>query len=712
MKPSSGSKRQSAALMPEGSLPRLFGQIFATAADAMLVVDAAGRIVLANPQSAQMFGYPVKQLNGMTVDQLVPARLRPAHRQHRRSYAGHAVPRPMGFNTTLCALHADGSEIPVEISLSPLEVDGLAFTCANIRNVSELRRAQQAVERANRAEAVAEFGRLALGTQPASDKVRFACQLIREHLNCDAVLIARCGPTPAQLALDPVCAEDSDRLMPLLPLIGEQMAALSLEHAEPVLLIEDPSQISPPFSSALRRAGLRSAMICTIPDANDRSGLIGAFGQAGDTFTNEDRSFLRALANTLGALRQRQSAEEQLFQSQRLEALGQLTGGVAHDFNNLLTVVSGNLQILDEKFPDDPTVTAMIRSALRAAGRGADLTRKLLAFARRQTLQPRAIDIGAWLESLAEILRRTLGPNIDIETRCGPGMPAVRADPVMLDTALLNLAVNARDAMPSGGRLSLVAERFHHGGAALAQRRDLAPGLYMLLTVSDTGCGMTAEVLARAFEPFFTTKDTSKGSGLGLSLVYGFVKQSGGHVEVESSPDAGTVIRMMLPTVSAADAVQTPAPRDAAEGGAERVLVVEDDDDVRNVAVGFLRRLGYHVIEAAEGPQALASVTADPAIDLLFTDVVLRGPMTGADLAREALAKRPALAVLFTSGYAPQTLSLDTALSRGVELLGKPYRIEQLARMVRRALEARDQAAASSRRASLRPTTARRRSIS
>ena len=712
MSPGSGLKRQPVTQVREASLPRLFMQIFATAADAMLVVDASGRIVLANAQCAQMFGYPVEQLNGMTVDQLVPARVRTAHRQHRRSYAGHAVPRPMGINTTLRALHADGTEIPVEISLSPLELDGLQLTCANIRNVSELRRAQQAIERANRAEAVAEFGRLALGTQTVSDKVRFACQLIREHLNCEAVLIARCGATPAQLALDPGCDDDSNRLAPLLPLIGEQMATLSLESAEPVLLIEDPAQISPNFASALRHAGLRSAIICTIPDASNRSGLIGAFGQAGDTFTNEDRSFLRALANTLGALRQRQSAEEQLFQSQRLEALGQLTGGVAHDFNNLLTVVSGNLQILEERLPDDPTAAAMIRSALRAAGRGADLTRKLLAFARRQTLQPRAIDVAAWLESLAEILRRTLGPNITIETRCSADMPAVRADPVMLDTALLNLAVNARDAMPAGGQLSLIADHYHHGGAAMTRRRDLAPGHYMVLTVSDTGSGMSAEVLARAFEPFFTTKDTSKGSGLGLSLVYGFVKQSGGHVEVESIPDAGTVIRIMLPTVSLAEPAPTPAPHDAAEGGTERVLVVEDDDDVRNVAVGFLRRLGYQVIEAAEGQQALALLEAGPVVDLLFTDVVLRGPMTGADLAREALAQRPALAILFTSGYAPQTLSLDTALSRGVELLGKPYRIEQLARMVRRAIEARDQAAASSRRASLRPTTARRRSIS
>jgi CheY-like chemotaxis protein len=218
--------------------------------------------------------------------------------------------------------------------------------------------------------------------------------------------------------------------------------------------------------------------------------------------------------------------------------------------------------------------------------------------------------------------------------------------------------------------------------------------------------------LARAFEPFFTTKELSKGSGLGLSLVYGFIKQSGGHIEVDSRVGTGTVIRMMLPTVSAAESPTAQAPLDAAEGGSERVLVVEDDDDVRAVAGGFLRRLGYQVVEAADSAGALAQLAADPDIDLLFTDVMLRGALTGADIAREALARRPALGVLFTSGYAPQTLSLDTALSRGVELLGKPYRIEQLARFVRRALEARDQAAASSRRESLRPITPRKRSIS
>lgn len=712
MSPTDSPRSKRPATVPPDSLPRLFEQLFATAADAMLVADASGRIVLANAQCAHMFGYSQDQLSRMVVDQLVPGRLRSAHRQHRRAYSGHAVPRPMGLNTTLRALQADGSEIPVEISLSPLDIDGLPLVCANIRNVSELRRAQQAVERANRAEAVAEFGRLALGQQSVASTVHQACDLIRAHLRCDAVLIARTDPASGQLVFSPGCEEDADRLSPLLPSIGKLMDSLSAEQAEPVLLIEDLSQSPPNLAAGMRLAKLRSALVCTIPDSADRPGAIGVFGQVGDTFTSEDRSFLRALANTLSALRQRQSAEEQLFQSQRLEALGQLTGGVAHDFNNLLTVVSGNLQILEERLSEDAAAVAMIRSALRASGRGADLTRKLLAFARRQTLQPRAIDIAAWLDSLAEILRRTLGPNIDIKTSCEPDMPAVKADPVMLDTALLNLAVNARDAMPAGGQLTLSANVLTHPAAAGPGPKELAPGRYMLLTVMDTGSGMPPEVLARAFEPFFTTKELSKGSGLGLSLVYGFIKQSGGHIEVDSRLGVGTVIRMMLPVVSAAEHSTAQAPLDAAEGGSERVLVVEDDDDVREVAVGFLRRLGYQVIEAADSAGALAQLAANTDIDLLFTDVILGGALTGADIAREALARRPALGVLFTSGYAPQTLSLDIALSRGVELLGKPYRIEQLARFVRRALEARDQAAASSRRESLRPITARKRSIS
>ena len=703
---------QFAPPLPASSLPRVFAAIFATAADAMLVVDTSGRIMMANAQCAQMFGYALEALTGMSVDQLVPSRLRTAHRQHRRSFGSHAEPRPMGVNTALRALHADGSEMPVEISLSPLDVDGVKLICANIRNVSELRRAQQSVERANRAEAVAEFGRLALNTQDIAEVVRHACRLIRDHLRCDCALVVRCHGSPDQAAIEPGCDADHDRLGPLVPPVARALSKLASATPDAVLLIEDLTQEDRSLGTAMRSARLRSALVCAIPDGADRAGLIGAFGGRGDTFTHEDSSFLRALANTLGALRQRQSTEEQLFQSQRLEALGQLTGGVAHDFNNLLTVVSGNLQILEERTVNDTAGHAMVRSALRAAGRGADLTRKLLAFARRQTLQPRAIQIASWLDSLAEILGRTLGPHIEIRTSCATSMPAVRADPVMLDTALLNLAVNARDAMPDGGRLTLSASLIRHQKSGSAQRRDLPSGQYVMLIVSDTGSGMSPDVLARAFEPFFTTKETGKGSGLGLSLVYGFVKQSGGHIEVESQTGVGTTITLMLPTVSETESAQAQAPLDAAEGGSESVLVLEDDDDVREVAAGFLRRLGYRVTEAADGLDALAQIDRDPDIDLLFSDVVLRGTMSGADVAREALSRNPNLGVLFTSGYAPQTLSLDTALSRGVELLGKPYRIEQLARMIRRAIEARDQAAASSRRESLRPITPRKRSIS
>jgi CheY-like chemotaxis protein/two-component sensor histidine kinase len=334
---------------------------------------------------------------------------------------------------------------------------------------------------------------------------------------------------------------------------------------------------------------------------------------------------------------------------------------------------------------------------LRATGRGADLTRKLLAFSRRQTLQPRSIDTGQLLSSLAEVLRRTLSAGIQVRTVIEPDLPLVNADAGMLDTALLNLAVNARDAMPNGGMLTFSAQRDRLDADYAARQIEVTPGEYVQISVSDTGSGMSPEVLARAFEPFFTTKESGKGSGLGLSLVYGFIKQSGGHIAAYSEPGLGTTIRLYLPTAEPGARPEKPIDEGEIRGGHETVLVVEDESAVREVAVGFLRRLGYRVLEAGDANTALTLLNAHPGVELLFTDVVLRGEINGPALARQARKKMPDLKVLFTSGYARDALPGKMTIGTEGELLSKPYRIHQLARMLRRALDAPRDAQGNSR---------------
>src|SRR5690606_9657092 len=356
--------------------------------------------------------------------------------------------------------------------------------------------------------------------------------------------------------------------------------------------------------------GPASALVCAIPGEEGQClGLLLAGSRSSHSFSRDDGSFVQALANTVGAALQREGAEARLFQSQRLEALGQLTGGVAHDFNNLLTVVSGNLQMLEDRISEDAHGVRLVKAALRATSRGADLTRKLLAFSRRQTLQPRAIDVVQLLDSIVDILRRTLGAKIDVRLDVEADLPAAKADPGMLDTSLLNLAVNARDAMPDGGRLTLSASRISAHAHPAVRDGQLVAGEYVRIAVTDTGSGMPPEVLARAFEPFFTTKESGKGSGLGLSLVYGFAKQSGGHIDVRSAAGAGTSIALYLPADdgSAAPRLRRVGGADYV-GGDETILVVEDDDEVRSVAVGFLDKLGYRVLQAADGEQALECI--------------------------------------------------------------------------------------------------------
>jgi PAS domain S-box-containing protein len=385
-------------------------------------------------------------------------------------------------------------------------------------------------------------------------------------------------------------------------------------------------------------------------------------------------------------------AEEALRQASKMEAIGQLTGGIAHDFNNLLTVVIGNLDSVQRQAAGEASLDRLKRAAdnaMAGAKRAAALTQRLLAFARRQPLDPKPTDLSRLVTSMIELLTRTLGERIDIQTVYGAGLWRVEIDPNQLESALLNLALNARDAMPEGGQLTIETSNIFIDELYVAKTGEMAVGQYVVLAVSDTGHGMGPEVLARVFEPFFTTKPVGQGSGLGLPQVYGFVKQSGGHVKVYSEVGVGTTVKIYLPRLSR-DVGEEEAPSEAEphiDGSRnESVLVVEDEAAVREYSCEILRELGYRVLEARDGNQALQVLEREPSINVLFTDVGLPG-MTGKELADKARAIRPDLKVLFTTGYARNAIVHHGRLDPGVQLLVKPFTYEDLAMRMRGILD-------------------------
>ncbi len=384
-------------------------------------------------------------------------------------------------------------------------------------------------------------------------------------------------------------------------------------------------------------------------------------------------------------------AERQLQQAVKMEAVGQLTGGVAHDFNNLLTVIVGALDLDPAKVP--AALKPWLEQALHAAERGAALTHRLLAFSRQQTLQPGAVDLNRLVAGMADLLRRTLGEQVEVELRLAGDLQPALADAAQVENALLNLAINARDAMPEGGNLLIETGNAVLDADYVAMNADATIGEYVMLAVSDTGRGMSPEVLKHAFEPFFTTKEVGKGTGLGLAMIYGFAKQSGGHVRIYSELGHGTTVRLYLPRLVGAAAEEAAAVVLRTQpGSGETILVVEDDPSVRKLVVQQLNGLGYQVIEAANGKEALAIIETDARIDLLFTDVVMPGGLNGRQLAEDAQNRRPGLKTLFTSGYAegsmPHRGALDPAsLDPGIRLLSKPYRKQVLAQKIREALE-------------------------
>lgn len=409
--------------------------------------------------------------------------------------------------------------------------------------------------------------------------------------------------------------------------------------------------------------------------------------RAEDALHELNRTLEAQVAERSAALEKK---EEALRQSQKMEAIGQLSGGIAHDFNNLLQIIIGNLEALQRNLPGDASrLQRSAMSAMNGARRAASLTQRLLAFSRRQPLDPKPIDVNILVNGMSEMLHRTLGEIVKIETVRGAGLWRVEADPTELESAILNLALNSRDAMPEGGLLTIETANAHLDENYVLVQPEVSPGQYVMISVSDSGKGMDAQTIAQAFEPFYTTKPVGKGTGLGLSQVYGFAKQSKGHVKIYSEVGQGTTIKIYLPRFEGEIDSSDGADKELIPDGnaAEIILVVEDDDEVRAYSVETLRELGYRVLEAHDGPSAMHVLRHQRRVDLLFTDVVLPNGSSGAQIAAQAKALIPSLKILFTTGYARNAIIHHGRLDKGVQLITKPFTFSALAAKVRDVLD-------------------------
>lgn len=664
-----------------------FRGLVESAPDAVVVVDQTGHIVLVNKQTEMLFGYAREALLGQTIEILLPEPLRERHLGHRNGYLGTPGIRPMGSGIDLTARRKDGSEIPVEISLSPLQTQNGMLVSASIRDITDRHIAQQALRAAHDEleqrvrERTAELERTNQALHAEVVERRQAESALRASEAKRRLITDNMPAGMAYIDANQVYVYHNQTFADWLGLPSDEIDGHSVRKVfGESIYVEIRDQIE----AALRGKAMRYEHEQIIAGGERRRWAV----RYSPHFSPNGRvDGCMAMLTDVTEIRQ---AEQALHQAQKMEAVGQLTGGVAHDFNNLLTVVLGSLQILASELRDHPTAPELIEAATKAARRGAELNRTLLAFSRRQRLAPAAVAIKDLIEGMAGMLDRTLGEHIHVMVHSRANLPAAMADPAQLETALLNLAVNARDAMGHGGTLTIETAATYLDEHYASLEADVRPGPYVLIAVSDTGTGMTPEVRRRAFEPFFTTKETGKGSGLGLAMVYGFVKQSGGHLKIYSEAGHGTTVKIYLPTCDegAADlaagamTMMQPSPT-----GSETVLVVEDEADVRALVCRLLSGLGYKVLRASDGPMALELLEREPEIALLFTDVVLPGGMNGPELAGKALKMAPNVKVLYTSGYTGNAIQQLDALGSDVSLLSKPYRIEELARKVRDALD-------------------------
>jgi PAS domain S-box-containing protein len=619
------------------------------APDAMVCVAADGTIALLNAQAERLFGYQRADLVGQPVEILVPDGVRGLHPRHRAEYLADPVPRPMGAGMELAGRRRDGSTFPAEISLSAIDTgEGLLITAA-VRDATERQRSE------------ARF----LGLLEAAPDAMVCVTVDGTIALVNAQVERLFGYERAELIGEPV-----ELLVPDAVRAGHPR-----HRAE---YVTDP--VPRPMGAGLELAGRRrdgsmfpaEISLSTI-DTNEGLLITAAVRDVTERLeTHAERERLRSQA-------ERDRLEAQLHQSQRLESLGQLAGGVAHDFNNLLGVISNYASFVSEEVAKDPSqvqwqaVREDIRQVEKAAERAAGLTHQLLAFARREVVQPRVLSLNDMITDLEKLLVRTLGEHIRLVIDLAGDLGHVLADRGQVEQVLVNLAVNARDAMPAGGILTVQTANAVVDEAYATDRANLTCGKYVSLKVTDTGTGIPKDVIERVFEPFFTTKPKGEGSGLGLATVYGIITQAGGTVRVYSEPGLGTALTVLLPTTARTDgAVPQEAPRSQL-GGGEVVLVVEDEPAMREVTRRMLERGGYRVLAVASGHEAVDVVTTAPGnFDVLLTDVVMPG-MQGKEVADRVGALAPGIRVLFMSGYTEGLLSTQGVLAPGVSLIEKPF---------------------------------------
>jgi len=637
-------RSHAAAESERRALEARFREVLATAPDAMVAVDADQRITIFNRAAETLFDYSVEEIKGQFLDLLLPPDTVAAHRRHIEEFAQSPdTSRNMNRRAAVRGRRKDGTEFPAEASISKLHANGDTTYMAVVRDISDRTRMLEALRQTH------------------------------EMLNA----IVQCSPVA-------IIGLDADKRVIVWNRSADAIFGYSAEEMIGQSCPAVPPEENDEFETLFQRATAGETLHDIESRRLRRDGTVADVRLSVAALFDAEKS-VRGIVLAMEDVTEGKAVRRQLEHAQRMEAVGQLTGGLAHDFNNLLTVIVGNLELLESELQPDSKEQEAAATALTASLRGADLTRQLLAFARRQPLEAATFDLNELARRTMKLLRRTLGEHIEIELALEEDqLWQPLADAAQVESALANLAINARDAMPEGGTLTVTTANRHLEERSPSGARDIAAGEYVMIAVSDTGTGIAPDIRERVFDPFFSTKDHGEGTGLGLSMVYGFVTQSGGHLELESEIGQGTTIRLYLPKAPDT-AVAEPQKNKTSAGTAAveaTILIVEDQEDVRRIVSRQLASLGYKVMEAANGMEAKDILDRGEQIDLLFTDVVMPGGLSGLELAIAALEKRPALKILFTSGYAEAADWQGMPLHDQGILLHKPYRLRDLAHTI------------------------------